>query len=69
MIIPTPEFDPFFADDGIPFQQRMLAYIHREFGDLLGRELKPVEQFSMDQTITPPVASEIRQKSTERTAA
>lgn len=36
MIIPTPEFDPLFADDGEPFRAKMLRYIEREFADLLG---------------------------------
>jgi len=36
MIIPTPEFDPMFADDGIPLRTRMIQYIKREFGDVLG---------------------------------
>ena len=36
MIIPTPEFDPMFADDGISFRAKMIEYIKREFGDLLG---------------------------------
>jgi hypothetical protein len=36
MIIPTPAFDPMFADDGVPFRDKMLAYIRREFSDLLG---------------------------------
>ena len=35
MIIPTPDFDPLFAQDGIPFAEKMQVYIHREFGDLL----------------------------------
>ncbi|WP_437227077.1 hypothetical protein SH661x_000163 [Planctomicrobium sp. SH661] len=35
MIIPTPEFDPFFAQDGVPFREKMNAYIQREFADLL----------------------------------
>jgi len=35
MIIPTPEFDPFFADDEIPFQEKMRSYIQREFSDLI----------------------------------
>jgi hypothetical protein len=39
MIIPTPEFDPLFAHDGIPFQQKMCAYIRREFADLLGSDV------------------------------
>ena len=36
MIIPTPDFDPLFAEDGIPFGLKMLQYIQREFADLLG---------------------------------
>ena len=36
MIIPTPEFDPLFADDGVAFQIKMTEYIRREFADLLG---------------------------------
>ena len=36
MIIPTPEYDPLFANDGVPFRTKMLAYIDREFPDLLG---------------------------------
>ncbi len=36
MIIPTPEFDPLFADDGIPFGLKMRQYIQREFADPLG---------------------------------
>jgi hypothetical protein len=35
MIIPTAEFDPMFANDGIPFREKMLAYLEREFADLL----------------------------------
>ena len=34
MIIPTPEFDPLFADEGVPFKSRMLQYIHNEFGGM-----------------------------------
>lgn len=35
MIIPTAEYDPMFADDGVPFQEKMVAYIEREFSDIL----------------------------------
>ena len=31
MIIPTPEYDPMFADDGVPFRDKMIDYIKREF--------------------------------------
>jgi len=34
VIIPTPEFDPFFAQDGVPFRKKMLTYIQQEFADL-----------------------------------
>jgi len=36
MIIPTPEYDPMFARDGVPFRTKMIEYIKREFSDLLG---------------------------------
>jgi hypothetical protein len=36
MIIPTPDFDPMFADDGVPFRTKMIQYIEREFSDVLG---------------------------------
>jgi hypothetical protein len=42
MIIPTAEYDPMYADDGVPFRAKMIRYIEREFGDLLrgsGRSL------------------------------
>lgn len=39
MIIPTPEYDPMYADDGTPFQEKMVDYIAREFGDMLGPRL------------------------------
>lgn len=36
MIIPTPDFDPLFAEDGIPFGLKMRQFIQREFADQLG---------------------------------
>lgn len=44
MIIPTPEFDPFFSEGGTPFRERMLEYIHREFADLL-QDRHPILKF------------------------
>jgi hypothetical protein len=38
MIIPTPEYDPLFADDGVPFREKMVRYIRREYADLLGQD-------------------------------
>ena len=29
VIIPTPEFAPMFAEDGIPFRAKMIEYIER----------------------------------------
>jgi hypothetical protein len=39
MIIPTADFDPMFAEDGVPFRAKMIAYIRQEFADLLGPRL------------------------------
>jgi hypothetical protein len=36
MILPTPQHDPLFAEDGTSFRQRMIRYIEREFADVLG---------------------------------
>ena len=36
MIIPTAEYDPMYADDGVPFRAKMIRYIEREFADILG---------------------------------
>lgn len=36
MIIPTAEFDPMFADDGVPFGIKMRHYIQKEFMRELG---------------------------------
>jgi hypothetical protein len=35
VIIPTPEYDPMYAADGVPFRVKMIRYIEREFGDIL----------------------------------
>jgi hypothetical protein len=44
MIIPTPDFDPMFAKDGVPFQTKMIHYIRREFADILGRRANLLER-------------------------
>ncbi len=53
VIIPTAEFDPLFADDGVPFQTKMFDYIRREFADLLEQRpnLLPFDQSSSTLTI------------------
>lgn len=50
MIIPTPEFDPMFADDGISFRTKMIEYINREFADLLGPRLLQCDEEIDDLT-------------------
>jgi len=40
MIIPTPEFDPFFAPGEPSFRERMVAYIEREFSGLITTDLQ-----------------------------
>ena len=40
MIIPTPEYDPMFADDGALFRTGIIQYIHREFSDVAGSHLQ-----------------------------
>ena len=39
MIIPTPEFDPMFAEDGAPYRDKMVNYIRREFAAELGARM------------------------------
>jgi hypothetical protein len=66
MIIPTPEFDPFFADDGTPFQQKMLDLIHREFADLLAADqalLRQVQQIRSKALLAHPRWESRREKS------
>ena len=46
MIIPTPEFDPLFAEDGVPFRTKMIQYINREFADLLAT---PIDLLHKDE--------------------
>ena len=43
MILPTPDFDPMFAYDGVPFREKMIRYIQREFSDLLGADATLLE--------------------------
>lgn len=40
MIAPTSDFDPLFADDGIPFAEKMRGYIQAEFADVLGTDAR-----------------------------
>ncbi|MGE0606716.1 MAG: hypothetical protein AB7O62_06275 [Pirellulales bacterium] len=44
MIIPTAEFDPLFARDGVPFRTKMVEYIQQEFADILGPRMHQLER-------------------------
>jgi hypothetical protein len=46
MIVPTPDFDPLFAEDQVPFQVKMWNYILREFHDMLPKETGPAPEGS-----------------------
>ena len=52
MIIPTPEFDPLFAEDGISFRTKMIEYIKREFADLLGARIGLLQSEEGLETLT-----------------
>ena len=61
MIIPTPEFDPLFAEDGISFRTKMIEYIKREFADLLGPRIRLLQSDEGLETLAgmyPPEESE-----------
>lgn len=66
MIIPTPEFDPMFADDGIPFRAKMVSYIEREFSDILGHRQRLLHSESGLDWLAKQIHNEIsRERSTE----
>jgi hypothetical protein len=67
MIIPTPEFDPLFADDGIPFRVKMLRFIEREFADLL--QERPQISDDLHNLKSMEIASTPRTQRTTRRAA
>ncbi len=52
MIIPTPEFNPMFAHDGIAFRDKMIAYIQQEFADLI--ECNPAAAAALATLHAPP---------------
>lgn len=57
MIIPTPEFDPFFAPGPPLFRDRMLAYIHQQFSDLVTKD-------QLDRLTTPAAVPDARKELT-----
>ena len=59
MILPTPEFDPMFADDGIPFRIKMLGYIEQEFADILGDHRRLLHSNSGFDWLAQQVGSEL----------
>ena len=62
MILPTPEFDPLFADDGIPFRTKMLAYIEQEFADIIGNRRRLLSSQSGLDWLAQQVSSELSKR-------
>jgi len=60
MIIPTPEFDPLFAEDGVPFRTKMTQYMEREFGDLLGERSQLVHSDRGLEVLSTNIASQLQ---------
>ncbi len=69
MIIPTPEFDPMFADDGVPFQTKMILYIRREFPDLLGANVAQLHTDKGLQQLSKSIADATNQRPRPSAAA
>lgn len=66
MIIPTAEYDPLFANDGVSFREKMVGYIIREFSDTLGPrvgELQSDAGLDALSAVYNPSATEIRHQS------
>lgn len=68
MILPTPEFDPLFAEDGIPFRTKMLGYIEREFSDLLGDRRRLLRSESGLDWLAQQISSELSQPQLKKAA-
>lgn len=69
MIIPTAEFDPLFARDGKPFQEKMWDYIRREFADLLGPQAADQTAAEALAVAAPPLQSGSHRKPARSDAA
>ena len=68
MILPTPEFDPMFADDGVPFRTKMLRYIDREFSDILGDRRRLLNSDSGLERLADLIASQLSRDATRDAA-
>ena len=68
MIIPTPEFDPLFADDGIPFRTKMLGYIEQEFADILGDQRRLLSSDSGLQRLAELISGQLSRDATREAA-
>jgi hypothetical protein len=69
MIIPTPQFDPMFADDGIPFRTKMLQYMRSEFFDLLGADVTQLDSDEGLERLSRSIAIPGKRQLDRRTAA
>ena len=68
MILPTPEFDPLFADDGVPFRTKMLRYIDREFSDILGDRRRLLASNSGLERLAELIASQLSREAAREAA-
>ena len=68
MILPTPDFDPLFAADGVPFRTKMLAYIEQEFSDILGDRRRLLRSESGLEWLAPQITSELSQPQSQEAA-
>ena len=69
MIIPTPQFDPMFANDGVPFRDKMIDYIAREFSDTLGSHIATLQSQRGLDSLSAIYVSGAMDSSSERKAA
>lgn len=68
MILPTPDFDPLFAADGVPFRTKMLAYIEQEFSDILGDRRRLLRSESGLKWLAQQISSEFSQPPSQEAA-
>ncbi len=68
MILPTPDFDPLFAADGVPFRAKMLAYIEQEFSDILGDRRRLLRSESGLEWLAQQISSELSQPPSQEAA-
>ncbi len=68
MILPTPDFDPLFAADDVPFRAKMLAYIEQEFSDILGDRRRLLRSESGLEWLAQQITRELSQPPSQEAA-